>query len=210
MARKTREESLQTREKLLDAALEIFWEEGVARPSLTRVAERAGMTRGAVYGHFKNKADLLGAICDRHLLPADVLEQIRQNGDTDPLKTLHDWIVSIFQRTTSDPQHHQLMGILFLKCEAVEGDLVRDRFLQDAAVVRRHERALLERAVQRGQLSADLDLDLASFLINAFIAGALRTIALHGDILSPAHFEQIGQAALDMLRSPNLDRRTAP
>ena len=74
MARCTAEEAARTREALLDAALEVFYEQGVASPSLTRVAERAGYSRGAVYGHFANKNDLFGALCDRYLMSDEALE----------------------------------------------------------------------------------------------------------------------------------------
>src|SRR5690606_18567469 len=71
MARRSKAEALETRETILDAAIEVFHQHGVARPSLTEVARLAGVTRGAVYGHFRNKADLFNALCDRIRLPAE-------------------------------------------------------------------------------------------------------------------------------------------
>lgn len=49
-----------TRAALLDAAIESLAEEGYARTTLRRIAERAGVTRGAVEHHFGSKAELLG------------------------------------------------------------------------------------------------------------------------------------------------------
>ena len=69
--RKTKEDALATRERLLDAAEALFRERGVTRTSLAEVATAAGMTRGAVYWHFKDKADLFRAMCDRATLPLD-------------------------------------------------------------------------------------------------------------------------------------------
>ena len=45
--------------------------QGVTRTSLAEVATAAGMTRGAVYWHFKDKADLFRAMCDRATLPLE-------------------------------------------------------------------------------------------------------------------------------------------
>ena len=56
MARRTKEEALATRHALLDAAERVFGRRGVARTSLVEIAEEAGVTRGAVYWHFKDKA----------------------------------------------------------------------------------------------------------------------------------------------------------
>ena len=73
MARRTKLEAKVTRERLLDAAEGLFCERGVTRTSLTEVATAAGMTRGAVYWHFKDKADLFRAMCDRATLPLEAM-----------------------------------------------------------------------------------------------------------------------------------------
>src|SRR3954465_7610484 len=51
-----------TREALLDAGRTVFVRDGYHRASLDRVAAEAGFTKGAVYGNFATKADLLLAI----------------------------------------------------------------------------------------------------------------------------------------------------
>lgn len=71
MARRTKEKALATRHKLLDAAEHLFQAQGVSRTSLQDIARRAGATRGAVYWHFKDKADLFNAMIDRVTLPME-------------------------------------------------------------------------------------------------------------------------------------------
>src|SRR3546814_1649852 len=56
--RRTKEEALETRESILDAAERIFFERGVSRTTLDQIARAASVTRGAVYWHFQNKSDL--------------------------------------------------------------------------------------------------------------------------------------------------------
>ncbi len=58
------ERAVQTRERILDAAAESFARDGYAGVTLLDIAERAGMTKGAVYFHFKNKESLAVAIAD--------------------------------------------------------------------------------------------------------------------------------------------------
>ena len=53
--RKTKTEAQKTRQHLLDAALEVFWRDGVTRASLQAIAQEAGVTRGALYWHFKTR-----------------------------------------------------------------------------------------------------------------------------------------------------------
>lgn len=58
--RLTREESReQTRQRLLAAAAELFSERGVNGTSVEQIAERAGFTRGAFYGNFDGKHELV-------------------------------------------------------------------------------------------------------------------------------------------------------
>ncbi|HWS35319.1 MAG TPA: TetR family transcriptional regulator [Actinoplanes sp.] len=59
--RRTAEDTAVTREALLEAALFEFAERGVTATRLTEVAQRAGVTRGALYHHFTDKTGLCSA-----------------------------------------------------------------------------------------------------------------------------------------------------
>lgn len=56
-----------TRAKLLEAAAELFAEQGIAGASVDAIAMRAGRTVGALYGHFASKEELLFAVVDEWL-----------------------------------------------------------------------------------------------------------------------------------------------
>jgi AcrR family transcriptional regulator len=53
-----------TRAKLVEAAIALIRERGYEGMTLATVAERAGMTTGAIYGNFKNRTDLLMAVAE--------------------------------------------------------------------------------------------------------------------------------------------------
>lgn len=60
MARLTRAESKErTRQRLMAEAQRLFRERGYAATSLEQIAEAAEVTKGAIYGHFASKEDLL-------------------------------------------------------------------------------------------------------------------------------------------------------
>jgi len=64
--RLTRDESRrQTRERLIEAAHELFIAEGIETASIDRIAEHAGYSRGAFYSNFETKEDILWEILDR-------------------------------------------------------------------------------------------------------------------------------------------------
>jgi len=60
--KKTKEEAAQTRKAVLEAAVKTFSTKGFSGTNLADVAKEAGMTRGAIYWHFKNKYELLEAV----------------------------------------------------------------------------------------------------------------------------------------------------
>ena len=67
--KRTPEEALKTRQSLLDAAVAVFRRKGVARSSLEEIARTAGVTRGALYWHFKDKQDLFDALFQARFAP---------------------------------------------------------------------------------------------------------------------------------------------
>ena len=62
-ARSARREA--TRERVLDAAREVFAERGIIGATVEDIVARAGFTRGAFYSNFIDKADLLDALMRR-------------------------------------------------------------------------------------------------------------------------------------------------
>src|SRR6185312_377220 len=59
----------RTRAKLLEAAISLIREKGHENTTLEDIAERAGMTTGAIYGNFKNRDDLFIALGQTYWAP---------------------------------------------------------------------------------------------------------------------------------------------
>lgn len=65
--RRTKEDAEITRKTILDAALKVFSSKGYSATRLEDIADIAGVTRGAIYWHFKNKADLYNTLVNEIL-----------------------------------------------------------------------------------------------------------------------------------------------
>src|SRR3546814_3223329 len=63
--RQTKVATEQTRQALLDAAEQLFWQRGAARTSVLDIARTANLTRGAFYYHFKDKVAIFEALLAR-------------------------------------------------------------------------------------------------------------------------------------------------
>ncbi|MDO5385917.1 MAG: TetR family transcriptional regulator, partial [Pseudomonadota bacterium] len=67
MPRRTKEEAEETRKAILRASLEIFCEKGYSRTTFDEIAKHINLTKGAIYWHFRNKADILTEIIRERL-----------------------------------------------------------------------------------------------------------------------------------------------
>ena len=172
MARKTKAEAAATREALLDAAEEVFLEKGVARTSLEQIARHAGMTRGAVYWHFRNKADLFQAMLNRVRMPfQELVEEIGDPGLADaPLEAIRLACVSGFERLER-PRYRRVHAILIHHCE-VFGDIdplaMQNEMAEESCGALRD---YLQCAARLGQLREDLSPELAAQLLQSMLGG---------------------------------------
>lgn len=210
MARRTREAALETRERILDAAIEVFHARGVARPSLTDVAQLAGVTRGAVYVHFQNKADLFSALCDRVQLPTEAIaESALQADSSDPLGQLRASWVYLLRRASSDDDWRRILDIIYHRCEimAESGEILQRMQRGQEESLTRLER-LLRQAVELGQLPPELDVDQAAPVLHAGLSGLLGEWLFQPEAYKLSdRAERYVDAMLAMLQSPALRRR---
>ena len=176
MARNTKEKALETRESILDAAEDVFFDKGVSNTSLNDVAVAAGVTRGAIYWHFKNKADLFDAMCRRVRDPMiAMIEAMADSKTEDPLGQL--WVGGnyVMQQVVNNPHYRKVLTILFHKCEYLDADdpiLIhqKDWLGHGMETIRR----VIENAKSKGQMADDLDVDLASLMLRVTFDGLLN------------------------------------
>lgn len=118
--RRTEAEARETRKTIVDAAQQVFFENGVCRSSLEQIARSAGVTRGAVYWHFRNKTHLFEEIHREARTPMeDVLERLLQADAADggPAK-LEAFCVESLLQLHDDEKVRRLFTTILLKCEA--------------------------------------------------------------------------------------------
>ncbi|MEO8938077.1 MAG: TetR family transcriptional regulator [Burkholderiaceae bacterium] len=128
MVRRTKEESLETRRAIIAAAREVFYTHGVTRTSLEQIAVAAGVTRGAIYWHFADKAELFYAMRDEVKVPlADRSDVALAAGETDldPLQRVERFLEVILEQMTGDEATRKTFEIMTFKCEYV-GEFARD------------------------------------------------------------------------------------
>ncbi|MEW4439915.1 efflux pump transcriptional repressor MexZ [Pseudomonas paraeruginosa] len=210
MARKTKEESQKTRDGILDDAERVFLEKGVGNTAMADLADAAGVSRGAVYGHYKNKIEVCLAMCDRAFARIEVPDE---RADVPALDILLRAGMGFLRQCCEPGSVQRVLEILYLKCERSDENepLLRRRELLEKQGQRLGLR-LIRRAVAQGELPARLDVELASVYLQSLWDGVCGTLAwterLRNDPWNRA--ERLFRAGIDSLRgSPHLLRAEA-
>ncbi|KNC08556.1 transcriptional regulator [Klebsiella sp. RIT-PI-d] len=176
MARKTKQQALVTRQHILDVAMRLFSQQGVSATSLAEIAKSAGVTRGAIYWHFKNKSELFSEIWElSESSIADLEVEYQAKFPDDPLSVLREILIYVLEATVIVERRRLMMEIIFHKCE----------FVGEMAVVQQAQRSLclesydrIEQALSRCMVSKMLPENLltrrAAILMRCYISGIME------------------------------------
>lgn len=151
------------RDRIIEAAAETFARLGFEGCDMAQVARRAGVAKGSLYNYFQSKEEMFLFICH------DGLERSRRAvyGRIEPDWPVRRQIEHIFRAgaefALDRPQYPQL----YLTLAASGFDHLTHRLAAEAeGPTAKFLKDMLRRGVDRGELAAGLDIDLAAFSIN--------------------------------------------
>ncbi len=191
MARKTKQQALETRQHLLDVAIRLFSQHGVSATSLADIAKAAGVTRGAIYWHFKNKSDLFNEIWElTESSIGDLETEYRAKFPDDPLSVVRELLIYILQATVADERRRSMTEIIFHKCEFV-GELAVLQEARRKLYMEGNERieSSLQRCIDAEMLPKNLRLSHSVILLRSYITGLMENW-----LVAPDSFDLYGQA----------------
>ena len=171
MARKTNAEAALTRDRIVACARQVFSRDGVTNTSLEHVAREAGVTRGAVYWHFRNKADLFMAVRQQ----TGTLLRFSDFKTGDALRRLETGLHEALRRLAEDKQAQETYEVMLWKCEYV-GDFasVRKDLMSAGTLFLTEATELYEEAAREKLIAPELDPRLAAQETFCFYAGMLK------------------------------------
>lgn len=183
MVRKTKEDAEITRQRIVDAAREVFFIKGVSRTSLEQIATHAGVTRGAVYWHFKNKTDLFHAMREQVFLPLiDRMDDTLLGNfndphinSSDPLTRIEHFLLGTIQILTDHTETRQTYEIMMSKCEYVDdfAEVLQQILNNCTGLVEKYERKYVE-AQKLGLLNSNHDPKQLAMDTHLFFTGLLH------------------------------------
>lgn len=202
MVRRTKGDALETREKLLDAAEWLFQAQGVSATSLEAIARRAGVSRGAIYWHFKDKGALFNAMMDRITLPLETAFDIAACPAAAPSTGKFDLLLQIRQATldalsqiVNDGQMRRILEVSTQKVEYV--DALQAVRLRHIAIMRgfvsRFEQAIAS-AASSARVSLPMPAHTAALGFHALVEGLIQNWLLESQAFD---LIEVGRRTID-------------
>ena len=169
--RRTQEErKAESERKILDAATELFAQQGFIKTTLNQVGRRAGYTGGLVSSHFGSKANLLRAVLARISRNFLVVQMSRMNDPLDTRGTLHvfidTYLSDVVRSRSSVRALYVVMGEALGAISEVQQEvadfntLTRDKLAE-----------IIQHGIDTGQVPRHVRPDTTSLLILSIIRG---------------------------------------
>ncbi|MEO3990447.1 acrEF/envCD operon transcriptional regulator [Pseudocitrobacter cyperus] len=190
MAKKTKAESLKTRQLLIETAITQFASRGVANTTLNDIADAAQVTRGAIYWHFENKAKLFNEIWLQQPALGDlIIIDDTAEWQNNPLKLMRERLIRGLQYIATNPRQRALMQILYHKCEFHEEMLSEQYIREKIGFSHSQMHGLLMQAIALGQISPTLDLDVILIILHGCFSGIVKNW-----LINQTHYDLFLQA----------------
>jgi AcrR family transcriptional regulator len=183
----------ETRERILDVALELFNEQGYERTSLREIAERLGVTKAALYYHFKSKEDILLELHLRlHAVGREALERLESLDDAAVVAAWPSLLEQLIELVLANRR-------LFLVNQR------NRKALQAFADDERHIAENEDVEERFGRLLADPDIPLEHRVRMAASVGAVLAILGAGDMFGDASPDDVADLARVVARDVLVD-----
>jgi len=182
MARRTKAEAERTRLRILRTSLDVFLKKGYERTTFEDVAARIGLSKGAVYWHFKNKPALLMALVE-HVWARQEGTMV-EVGRPGSLEGLRDEFVERAERWMRRTEGRKLLKLM------TQMDWSSRQARPVAMTMATHDKGLLvgmERALgelqAKGRVRDGVDVKLAAAVLTTMWLGLLKAKVNHGKMV---------------------------
>lgn len=194
MAGKTKEDSQKTKKLILDAAELVFMERGLSVSTMADIAQKAGVSRGAVYNHYQNKIDVCvemikRAIGDEALklprVPASAKEALIYVG------------LFYLERLINPSSIQRVVAILFGRCEnnSENEKVIRCREFMD-----RFAYSFIYKQIKRGIEQGEFPKNLDKKMCGVYLMAMFDRLLAHGVVVLP-YAKSIVAASVDALET---------
>lgn len=165
--KRTKEEAKETLKSILKCAVELFIENGYENTSLDSIAEKAGVTKGAIYWHFKDKSNILDKIIDQY--DRDAIEYIPKLMDSDvsplmKIKFLTYAYIPDFREEVKTANLFRLKSEISNHYRKRKSQPYAKSFIENLEL-------LLSNAKKKGEIKKEINESVSALTINLILTG---------------------------------------
>jgi AcrR family transcriptional regulator len=170
-----------TRQLIVEKAISLFNTQGYRATSLSDITTASGLTKGAIYGNFKDKDEVAEASFEYavEVVTADLRKRIRSAANA-PLKLRE--IVNYYEEYI---KHPPIAGGCPIINTCIEADdnypQLRSRAVESVAVLRDSIVKIIDRGIQEGQIKTGTKSEEIGLLIFTSVQGAIILSRVEGN-----------------------------
>lgn len=206
MARKTKEEAEETKKAIALAALDTFCEKGYSKTTFDEIAKRINLTKGAVYWHFRNKADILSDLI-RKSFEISRLQLSKEIPVIDSLDTLRRYMLQEMLLVENYPTYRKFLFFVIYQMEWSEA--IINKVGKDVQDVMNYTSRIIKEALtlsqKNGEISPDVNIEETTDVIAAMWSGIMQNIIKPSFNIDPV---RLINASFDLITNGLKDKRS--
>jgi len=174
----------QTRELIIERSLPIFNTKGYNAASISDITKATGITKGAIYGNFKNKDEVASAAFEKgvRIVTEQIAKRIRQE------KTAPRKLMAMLEYYGEYIQNPPIPGGCPVLNSSIEADdslpFLRSKIIRSIALIKDSLVKIIHRGIQEGQIKRGIDAEEFAVTFYAMIEGAISLSRIEGDVRS--------------------------
>jgi len=182
--------AIPTRERIVSAAIKLFYSDGIRSVSVDAVAAKAGVTKRTLYYHFNSKDELVAAYLEARDQPNLILFR-RRFAETEG--GLAAKVQGIFRNLASSARHPKWKGCGFLRTSAELANMLGHPAMKIGAA---HKKKLEDWLRITFEAEGTGNESLLARQIILLLDGSFAAVLLHRD---PSYMEAAGEAAFSLI-----------
>ena len=185
---------IERRARILDAALELFAEQGFILTSLPMIAERVGITHAGILHHFGSKEGVLRALLERQGPAPHFGAWVLNESGVEVIAKLPDYAELVIEHPLEMELQFQLLWENRHQADPMHEELLLDN------LIREHIAAELTAAMSAKGVSNEADLDVLAYNVFGFVIGAnSQWLVGRDDAMLRAAYRRVTDSALEVL-----------
>ena len=170
MPRNAKTSKVEKRNRIIDAAVLVFSENGYHQARVSEIAKKAGVADGTIYLYFRNKEDLLLCVFEKKM--GDLIQELRTSLEDvlDPFEKIRIFANQHFEQIQKHPHIAQVLQVELRQSQ---------RFIREYRPEKLWEYlSILGAAIREGQQQGAIRKDVDPFVLQWSFFGAIDELSV--------------------------------